>query len=217
MKPSPLSFTQVRKAAAACAVVALSSIAAPSFAVTVYELNIPAGATYGFVTLTQVDADTVSVHAALSAGYNFVDTGKHESFGFSVAGSPTVTDISPASGYTATGGFTQPGFGDFLQGIACPSPTPCQGGNNSSTPNNTLDFNVNLAGITEASFIANSLGYTFTADLFGPNPNQNNANLTFAVGSGSTPVPFIPEPETYALMLAGLGVVGFVARRRRTA
>jgi hypothetical protein len=25
----------------------------------------------------------------------------------------------------------------------------------------------------------------------------------------------IPEPETYALMLAGLGIVGFIARRRR--
>ena len=29
------------------------------------------------------------------------------------------------------------------------------------------------------------------------------------------PVTAVPEPETYALMLAGLGVVGFVARRRK--
>jgi hypothetical protein len=30
------------------------------------------------------------------------------------------------------------------------------------------------------------------------------------------PVPGIPEPETYALMLAGLGLVGYMARRRRS-
>jgi hypothetical protein len=29
------------------------------------------------------------------------------------------------------------------------------------------------------------------------------------------PVPGIPEPETYALMLAGLGVIGYMARRRK--
>jgi len=33
--------------------------------------------------------------------------------------------------------------------------------------------------------------------------------------SGTLEVTPIPEPETYALMLAGLGVVGFVAARRR--
>jgi hypothetical protein len=38
-----------------------------------------------------------------------------------------------------------------------------------------------------------------------------------ALYSGDSVVPGIPEPETYALMLAGLGAVTWVARRRRRA
>lgn len=38
-------------------------------------------------------------------------------------------------------------------------------------------------------------------------------NVSSATGSG--PISPIPEPETYALMIAGLGLLGFVARRRK--
>jgi hypothetical protein len=36
-------------------------------------------------------------------------------------------------------------------------------------------------------------------------------------GGGGIPVGPVPEPETYALMLAGLGALGLLARRRRAA
>jgi hypothetical protein len=42
--------------------------------------------------------------------------------------------------------------------------------------------------------------------------------LTGLIGPhGIAFVPEVPEPETYALMLAGLGLVGLIARRRKTA
>jgi hypothetical protein len=50
--------------------------------------------------------------------------------------------------------------------------------------------------------------------LFRFNTDGNTVSAGHCV-SGCTPVPSVPEPETYALMLAGLGAVGFVARRRR--
>ena len=40
-------------------------------------------------------------------------------------------------------------------------------------------------------------------------------NCATTGGGGGTVIPGIPEPETYAMMLAGLALVGWVARRRR--
>ena len=53
------------------------------------------------------------------------------------------------------------------------------------------------------------------------NRNTAAAGNDFAIddvflGTTSTVTP-VPEPETYALMLAGLGIVGAIARRRRRA
>jgi len=60
------------------------------------------------------------------------------------------------------------------------------------------------------------LGASFSS-MLQPHPGECPGGPACLAGSvdfrGSVGV--IPEPETYALLLAGLGVVGFVARRRR--
>lgn len=48
-----------------------------------------------------------------------------------------------------------------------------------------------------------------------PTPGLLNLELVFDNATFNDPVPAIPEPETYAMLLAGLGLVGFAANRRR--
>jgi len=69
---------------------------------------------------------------------------------------------------------------------------------------------------------------TMDGDTFTPYTKDGEFDFVLGFNDGSTNdadyddlvvgfnVTTVPEPETYALMLAGLGVVGFVARRRRT-
>jgi hypothetical protein len=56
-------------------------------------------------------------------------------------------------------------------------------------------------------FGVNANGYMFSSDVINMTTGE-----TGNVASLANP---IPEPETYAMMLAGLGLMGFMARRRK--
>lgn len=74
------------------------------------------------------------------------------------------------------------------------------------------------AGQTLFGHMSNPSTFPLLNEAHGDAPWVANDNLNFGVRIfGTTAVAAIPEPSTYALMLAGLGFVAFVANRRRKA
>ena len=64
--------------------------------------------------------------------------------------------------------------------------------------------------------------YSFTGSIAGDSTTTLTmsgfgSNLLTDVGTATLTATAVPEPETYAMMLAGLGVMGFLSRRRRAA
>jgi hypothetical protein len=152
---------------------------------------------------------TVTLYSPPTVG--FVDTGGHTGFSFSLSSPADVTITNLTTGFTAgtTPPFANPDFGNFTNGIFC---TGCGGGGSAPQLPGPLSFTIHDAGgISLSSFIlsiAPPNGNTpalFAADIL-------SNGFTGAVG---TSTPAIPEPETYAMMLVGFGLLGFVARRRR--
>ena len=82
---------------------------------------------------------------------------------------------------------------------------------NNSHPNGSVNY---------GSFAGNGTGYTFNLPAAG-NYHIDITGVATGIHGGTYGVALsaapVPEPETYAMLLAGLGVMGAIARRRKQA
>ena len=143
-------------------------------------------------------------------GYN----GPSATFGFDGGDNPTVTGAAGAIALATGSLLSGPNQSSVGSSPQSPSFTSFAGANLSFTPT--------AAG---AGFFANpSSFYNVAVSSFINSPTEVSPVAAgfasgFRIAQGGGSVNFaapIPEPETYAMLMAGLGALGWVARRRKS-
>jgi len=147
---------------------------------------------------------TVSAGVFDTLNYSLIAAPSNSTFGF-VGTTPNVGNLPPQQTLAT---------GSLISGNVVSSPA---NGNTAFVPsaNATLTF-VQAAG--KQGFFSPQPFYNVAFSAF-TNPvstvTANGNGFIITNGGGAINFAPIPEPETYALMLAGLGLMGFVARRRK--
>lgn len=95
----------------------------------------------------------------------------------------------------------------------------------SQTYGNLLGYS--FSNYSDAVFVPTTTSWAHTTDSFIASADSTNIQFYFSTRAGTgiwqiddvsvqdSPMAPVPEPQTYAMMLLGLGLLGFSARRRR--
>jgi len=163
---------------------------------------------YAKVEITQgVDANTINVVETMLTPYYLINTGgPHNALTWSIKGAETISIVDAPTGYSLQGSPSNSPFGAFEWGIDC-SKSACPYGMPGAIPG-PLTFKIVSSGALSPSlFVVNSAGYLFSSDVV----NVLSGNT----GNVASVVSAVPEPETYAMLLLGLGLIGVFYRHNQ--
>jgi hypothetical protein len=158
--------------------------------------------------LTQQTSGTFNTLNYTLFGYN----GGPATFGFDAANNATINIGGATPIALATGSLIAGSVGTM------PASDGNGGGSFVPSANASLTFHAGSSGFFASPTPFYNIALTsFTNTVSQVTPFDGGFRISQGGGSinFSTSVSPIPEPETYALMLAGLGAVGWISRRRR--
>jgi len=175
------------------------------------------GGSGGTVTVTEAGTGVLNFSVSLASGVGIIGTGAGggASFGFNLAGNPTITFSNLTSGFDVTGGSNptgaqtihMDGAGNFECGVLC---TTACGSGGSSPFFGTLSFTISNT-LTLASLEQNLAGEFFGVDVIGPTGNTGIIDAS----SGFPPIRVVGEPSSIAVLGGSLLAMGLFLRRRK--
>jgi hypothetical protein len=167
-------------------------------------------------TMNIAHANSFNVQVDATAGYDFFQG----FFGAPAMGTPVsaslvITTAGDASSFQAVTGISGTIFGQTVTGLGGDGGLGW-GPVNQFTANAPYlnDFGIFLASATETWRIVN-WGYSDIQILNLSNHWSTNSGAINVSALAAAPTAPVPEPETYAMLMAGLGVLGAMSRRQK--